>query len=164
MICYFTNMRLPNKTTIAVLIICILGNIGFQHVQWLIRTGSLKLQVNSKAVANYESPKCAACEFVKVHRRPNKVNTIKNNIMKEQELKKDNLIPGQMVLTDYYTSRAPGRLYHTKGKSDSYCMFSGRCVFIDHASGYVIINQQLNINDTVTFKENSPLIGRLKFR
>ena len=40
-----------------------LGHIGFQHVQWLIRTGRLKVHGNSKAVANCESPKCAACEF-----------------------------------------------------------------------------------------------------
>ena len=71
------------------------GHIGFQHVQWLIRTGRLKVQGNSKAVA-----KCAACEFGKGHRQPNKVNTIKNNPMKEQELKKDHLLPGQMVSAD----------------------------------------------------------------
>ena len=38
-----------------------LGHIGFQHVQWLIYTGRLKVQGNSKAVANCERPKCAAC-------------------------------------------------------------------------------------------------------
>ena len=71
-----------------------LGHIGFQHVQWLIRTGRLKVQVNSKAVANCERPKCAACEFGKGHRRPNKINTIKKNPMKEKELKKYHLLPG----------------------------------------------------------------------
>ena len=44
-----------------------LGHIGFQHVQWLIRTGRLNMQVNSKAVVNCERPKCAACEFGKGH-------------------------------------------------------------------------------------------------
>ena len=29
-----------------------LGHMGFQHVQWSIRTGRLKVQRNSKAVAN----------------------------------------------------------------------------------------------------------------
>ena len=55
------------------------------------------MQGNSKAVANCESTKCAACEFGKGNRQPNKINTIKKNPMKEQELKKDNLLPGQMV-------------------------------------------------------------------
>ena len=59
-----------------------MGQIGLQHLQWLIRTGRLKVQGNSKAVANYERPKCAACEFVKVHHRHNKVNTTKKNHMK----------------------------------------------------------------------------------
>ena len=58
-----------------------LGHIGFQQVQLLIRTGRLKVQVNSKAVSNCERSKCAACEFVKGHNQSNKVNTIKKNPM-----------------------------------------------------------------------------------
>ena len=75
------------------------------------------MQGNSKAVTNCKRPKCAVCEFGKVHFLPNKINTIKKNPMKEQELKKDHLLPGQMLSVDHYISRAPGRLYHTKGKS-----------------------------------------------
>ena len=115
-----------------------LVHIGFQHVQWLIRTGCLTVQANSKAVANCESPKCSACEFVKGYRRSNKVNTINKNPM--QDLNKDHLLPGQVVSVDHYISQDTGSLYHTKGKSDPSDMFSGRCVFIDHSSGYVIIN------------------------
>ena len=59
-----------------------LGHIWFQHVRWLIRTVRLKVKGNSKAVANFESPKYAACEFVKGHHQPNKVNKIKKNPMK----------------------------------------------------------------------------------
>ena len=121
-------------------------------MQWLISTGRLKVQGNSKAVANCERTKCAACEFEKGHRRPNKVDTIKKNPMKEQEFKKDHLLPGQMVFVDLYISRAPGRLYQTKGKSDQSDMFSGGCVFIDHASGYVSIKHQVAINATETAK------------
>ena len=72
--------------------------------------------------------------------------------MKEQELKKDHLLTGHMVSADHYISRAPGRLYHTKGKSDQSDMFSGGCVFIDHASGYVSIKHQVAINATETVK------------
>ena len=53
---------------------------------------------------------------------------------------------------NHYISRAPGRLYHTKGKPDRSGMFSGGCVFIYHASGYVSIKHQVAINDTETVK------------
>ena len=125
----------------------------FQNIQCLIHTGRLKVQGNSKAVANCKIPKCAACEFGKVHRQPNKMNTIKNNTMKEQELKKDHLLPGPMVSVDHYISRAPGRLYHTKGKSDQSDIFSGGCVLIEHASSYMSIKHQVAINATETVKE-----------
>ena len=81
------------------------------------------MHVNSKAVANCESPKCAACEFGKGHCRTNKINKIKKNTMKEKELKKAHLLPGQMVSEDQYILRALGRLYHKKGKSYQYDMF-----------------------------------------
>ena len=42
-----------------------LGHIGFQHVQWLICTWSMKVQVNSKVMVNCESTKCTDCEFLK---------------------------------------------------------------------------------------------------
>ena len=73
--------------------------------------------------------------------------------MKEQKLKKDHILPVQMVSADNYILRAPGGLYHTKGKSDQSDMFSGGFIFIDHASGYVSINHQVAINATKTVKE-----------
>ena len=93
-----------------------MGHIGFQYIQWLIRTGSLEVQEKSKAASKFKSPKCAVCEFGDGRHLSNKVNTIKNNCMKYQELKKYHILPGQMVYTDHHTLRAPGRLYHTKGK------------------------------------------------
>ena len=122
-------------------------------MQWLIRTGRLKLQENYKEVANYERPKCAASEFGKGHFRSNKVNTIKNNPMKEEELKKDNLLTGNMVSAYHYISRYPGSIYRTKVKSDPSEMFSSGCVFIDQASGYVSIKHQVATNATETVKE-----------
>ena len=87
------------------------------------------MQGNSKAVANFKRSKCAACEFGKGHCQPNKVNTIKKNPMKEKDLKKYHLMPVHMVSADHYISRARGRLYHTKGKSDQSDMFSGGCLY-----------------------------------
>ena len=73
--------------------------------------------------------------------------------MKEQELKKDHLQPGQMVSADNYILRATCRLYHTKGKSYPSDMFLVGCVFIDHISGYARIKHQVAISSTETVKE-----------
>ena len=44
--------------------------------------------------------------------------------------------------------RAPDRLYHTKVRKEKYSMFSGVCVFVDHASGFMSIDNQVAINTT----------------
>ena len=72
--------------------------------------------------------------------------------MKDQELNKDHFQSGHMIFEEHYISRAPGRLYHTKGKSDTSIMFSGGCVFIDHVSGYVSTKNPVAINATETVK------------
>ena len=72
--------------------------------------------------------------------------------MKEQEFKKDHILTIQIMYADYCIFWSLGRLYHTKGKSDQSDMFSGGCVFIDHASGYVSIKHQVDINATETVK------------
>ena len=69
------------------------------------------MQGDYNAVSNCESTKCSACDFGKVHRQSNKLNTIKNNHMKEQDLNNDNILPGQMVSVDHYISRAPSGSY-----------------------------------------------------
>ena len=63
-----------------------------------------------------------------------------------------------MVYEDHYISRATGRIYHTKDKSDPSDIFSGRCVFIDHASGYGIIQKQVDINATETVKADPTFV------
>ena len=79
--------------------------------------------------------------------------------MKDQELNKYHLLSGQMVSADHYILQAPGRLYHTKGKSDKSDMFSGGYVFIYHTRGYVSIKYQVAIN--ATEREGSQGIDKL---
>ena len=57
-----------------------------------------------------------------------------------------------MVSADHYILRDTGKLYHTKGKSYPSDMYSGGCVLIEHASGYMRIKHQLAINATETIK------------
>ena len=57
-----------------------------------------------------------------------------------------------MVSAYNYISQSPGRLYHTKGKSNQSEMFSGGCVFKDPARGYASIKHQVAINAAETVK------------
>ena len=50
--------------------------------------------------------------------------------MTEKYLKKDSLLPGQMFPADHYISWDPGRIYHTKVKSDPYDILSVGCVLL----------------------------------
>ena len=45
-----------------------LGHLGFQWLQWLIRSGRVAVG-NKSAVSNCQPPKCAACEYGKAIRR-----------------------------------------------------------------------------------------------
>ena len=52
------------------------------------------------------------------HHRINKINMKNNTYAKEKDIKKDNIIPGHMVLADHYILRASGRIYHTRVNAD----------------------------------------------
>ena len=92
----------------------------------------MRVKVYSNAVSKCESPKWDACYFGKGCCQPNKIKTSKKNPIKDQNLRKDNILPGQVVYSDHYILQYLGRLYHTKGKSYPYEMFSGGFVLIDH--------------------------------
>ena len=83
--------------------------------------------------------------------------------MKDQDLKKDHLLPGQMVSKYYYILQAPDRIYHAKGKSYSSDIFSGGRAFIEHVSSYMSIKHQVAIHATEKLRQKPPLRGRLKF-
>ena len=132
-------------------------NIGFQYAQWLICPYPLKAKGDYMAVDNCERPRCAACDFGKFRHQLDTVKTIKKNNMKDKYLKKDHLQPGNMMSAVHHISQVPGTLYHTTYKSDPYEMFSGGCVFIDHASGHMSIKHQVAINATENIKSKITL-------
>ena len=79
--------------------------------------------------------------------------------MNGQDLKIDRLLTGDMVSVDYYISGGPGSFYHTIGKSDQNEIFLG-FFSVDHASGFMRINNKVVINPTLTV--NSKLLFESK--
>ena len=103
-----------------------------------------------------KAPLCAACLYGKQERNPKKGTTpIKKH--KEGILKQNKLEPGELVFTDQYESRQPGRVFNARGhtlSSDKYC---GGTLFCDAATGKMAINHQVGLTSMETIG------GKLKF-
>ena len=71
-------------------------------------------------------------------------------------LKKGDLYPRYQVRTDQYDYRVKSRLPCIKGKGDLHKMLSEGTLFVDHASGYVRVYNQVSLStaDTVHSKTN----------
>jgi hypothetical protein len=121
-----------------------LGHLGFRKIQFLMRTGILsrsestrRLQVAACKLSR--PPKCAACQFGKQSQRPSpgqKTTAVKD---RAGVLKTDHLFPGQCVSVDHFVCSTKGRLFTSRGKTDANEMYSGGCLFVDHATNHVHI-------------------------
>ena len=144
-----------------------LGHLSFRKIQFLMRTGVLASSKASrhlhKAACQLSTPpKCAACMYGKQTRRPapGKVTAVVKD--REGALKQDDLFPGQKIAVDHFVCSTKGRLFTSRGKTSENEMFSGGCMFVDHASGYLHVEFQthLNTHETINAKENFELMCR----
>jgi hypothetical protein len=107
-------------------------------------------------------PKCAACQFGKQTRKVSP-GTVSSAIRDKQgTLKTGHLLPGQEISVDHFQSSAKGRLLSSAGRTSENEMFSGGCLFIDHASNFVYIEFQVHLStpETLKAKENFELFCR----
>ncbi|KAI2500410.1 hypothetical protein MHU86_14081 [Fragilaria crotonensis] len=135
-----------------------LGHVGFKKVQFILRSGvvskteeSRRLQTAACRLTSF--PKCAACQYGKQHRRPIP-GTTPSSIVKDRAhaLKTDNLLPGQRISVDHFICSTRGRLLTSAGKTKLDDMYTGGCIFVDHASGYIFVEHQVSLNSHETLK------------
>jgi hypothetical protein len=67
-------------------------------------------------------------------------------------LRKDQLLPGQQVSAGHFLGGPKGRLYTSKGKTDSGKMYSGRAIFVDHASSFIHVEHQIALTSRETLQ------------
>jgi hypothetical protein len=98
-------------------------------------------------------PKCAACQYCKQHCRPIPGLT-PSSVIRDQTniLKADIVIPGHRVSVGHFICSTRGRLLTSAGKTKLEEMFTGGCIFVDHASGFVHVELQVNLNSHKTLK------------
>ena len=103
-----------------------------------------------KGTLKCEKPRCASCMISKAHRLP--TGTTRTRQLNPGGIKQEYTMPGQLVHTDQYVSQLKGRLQHTYGKEKSKDMFMGGTVFIDNASSFAFISNQVSSNAAETIK------------
>ena len=127
-----------------------LGHIGFSHVHLLARDGQLPVN-NPKSFANCDNVKCASFQFGKASFQPTKTQTVFKYKSKEIELRKNDLVPVQWVSVDHFHYAHHGWLYNSKGRTDAKDILYGGFIFVDHASRYIQVRNQVTFsaNDTI---------------
>ena len=134
------------------------GHIAFAKVQHLMKAGVLATSDAGRRLQRSASQlhplKCAACIFAKQRQRSSPGQVVKVNQAREGVLRKGNLLPGQEISVDYFQCSQKGRLFTSRGKSADKDMYSGGCMFVDHASGYIHVECQstTSTHATITAK------------
>ena len=97
-------------------------------------------------------PKCAACLFGKQTQRPTGATLVQAVRDREGALRKEDLLAGQKISADHFICSTKGRLFGSKGKTKEDDMYSGGCIFVDHATGLIHIELQSKLNTHETSK------------
>ena len=130
------------------------GHRNFPAVQRLLRVmpfGSEKFISASRC----DLPRCEVCEFAKAHRSSTGGKKTRPHPLSDGALKVNHLRAGEAVSVDHFESRLRGRTYTSFGKTTS-DQYVGGCIFVDHMSGYIHIENQLGFSssETIRAKQN----------
>ena len=131
-----------------------LGHAGLKRVQALMRTGALahtegarRLHAAASRLTTF--PICTACQYGKQRRRstPNKRTTVHD---RHGAIRHKAMFPGQETSVDHFVCSAKGRLLHTKGKEGDDERYTGGAIFVDHASSFTFVKEQVHLNSHET--------------
>ena len=129
-----------------------LGHVSMQTIQQLLRSGALGQSRLHTSAAKCELPKCAACAYGKAKRRATRPGHRGGSRSDSGSIKTDDLSPGQRVSVDHFKVSKRGRLFTSRGKTSEDAMYSGGCIFVDHASGFIHVEPQVNFTATETLR------------
>ena len=93
-------------------------------------------------------PMCKSCIAGKGKCKGLKSTSKVPNPAHHDVIKKEDLIPGERVSCDQYECRIKGRLPYTKGKEDAPKMYVGGTLFVDHATSFIKIYNQVSLGAT----------------
>ena len=137
-----------------------LGHAGFEWVQRLGATllgvhAPARLDIKFKTVPTLrreDYPLCAACKLGRAKRVTPKSESSSRTQPQEMQIRADDLLPGDYVSADQYVSAVHGRLPHTAGREADKDKYNGGTIFVDHASSFVYMRNQVSLRMGETLK------------
>jgi Zinc knuckle/GAG-pre-integrase domain len=135
------------------------GHASYRRVQFLMRSGILahteatrRLHAAAAKLRPEGCPLCAACQFGKqrCRRTPGKASSVVREVA--GAFRRDDLFPGQRISVDHFICSTRGRLLNTRGKESEKEKYTGGCIFVDHASGFVHVELQVFLTAAETLK------------
>jgi hypothetical protein len=132
-----------------------LGHVRMTVVQWIGRHGILGKFGFQWGKSTLKPPICEGCQLGKASRIPRKGHHTERE--DEGILYKDKCEPGDMVFSDQYVCEMKGRYHNNKGQINSNYEYRGGTVFVDAASGYIYLQNQ------VGFTAYETIESKLKF-
>jgi hypothetical protein len=97
------------------------------------------------AASRCELPKCPACQLSKQHCRSPGSQHVRARPEHEMAICRENMVPGECFSVDQFTSTTPGRLPNTRGKECQDIQYNGGTLYIDHATGFTFIRNQISL-------------------
>lgn len=96
---------------------------------------------------------CSACATAKAHRKRPGIHPSKSSPTYAL-LSPDNIAPGDYISCDHYGSPIKGRVVSASGHSSTRYGYEGGCIFVDHASGWIMHRpqQSMSASDTIRSK------------
>jgi hypothetical protein len=135
-----------------------LGHFHFPWIQRLMRVREGDrvqepiLATKFKSTSSCVPPICASCQFGKAKRKA--IGTENKSKVPERDgsLKEGILTPGQVVSTDQFVSSVSGRRSHTFGKEQEHDMYKCGTLFVDTATTYLFVQNQVSTSSTETIR------------
>ena len=127
-----------------------LNHASIPWIQYLFRQNILP--TNNISGVTTSNCKCQACQLGKQVRESEGVTKSTIRPEKDGNLKKNVLSVGSMVSSDQFVSSLKGRLPNTYGKENESEKFVGGTIYIDEASEYITVQNQVSLNAAETLR------------
>jgi hypothetical protein len=127
-----------------------LNHASFPWIQYLFRQNILP--TNNISGVTTSNCKCQACQLGKQVRESEGVTKSTIRPDKDGNLKKNILSVGSMISSDQFVSSLKGRLPNTYGKENDNEKLVGGTIYIDEASEYITVQNQVSLNAVETLR------------